>query len=458
MKEKYYKYIVSGLLVVATVLWILKLSDLSSEEVIEVNYIGDMESENQSAQYQEQNQESEDLENVLEDRTQIRVLLKDDGYENVTHEVVEVSAEQGLIISGESYTKKISDSESVEIKFEDGMTTIDGEIIEELEQVQIETIEESDKIVIESLERNYGNPEYDGTLDVYIEEETFVIVNEVTLEEYLQGVLPSEMPATYEIEALKAQAVCARTYAYQHMEDYDYPEYEAHVDDSTSYQVYNNLEEADMCNQAIEETQNEMVTYEGSVVTTYFFSTSCGYTTNVEAWGGTVSEENYYLSSVSVSEEGEDYESDLPWYQWQITVSEEELEEVIEVNEGIELGGLQSVTVTERGEGEIALAIEIVGQEISITIENEYSIRCALGSAQYVIELNDGSETTGRSILPSAFFEILNSNGEYIISGGGFGHGIGMSQNGANEMAKLGYSYSEILELFYQGIEILDIK
>ena len=66
------------------------------------------------------------------------------------------------------------------------------------------------------------------------------MINELSMESYLCGVVPSEMPASYELEALKAQAVCARSYARRQMESYGYPEYEAHVNDSTDFQVYNN--------------------------------------------------------------------------------------------------------------------------------------------------------------------------------------------------------------------------
>ena len=66
------------------------------------------------------------------------------------------------------------------------------------------------------------------------------MVNELPLENYLCKVVPSEMPASYQKEALKAQAICARSYAYRQIMDYAYPEYQAHVNDSTDYQVYNN--------------------------------------------------------------------------------------------------------------------------------------------------------------------------------------------------------------------------
>ena len=108
---------------------------------------------------------------------------------------------------------------------------------------------------------------YPGELDYYEEPQGWVIVNEVPLEEYLRFVVPSEMPASYALEALKAQAVCARTYAVWQMQEYAYPEYEAHVDDSTSYQVYHKIDSQNSTDQAVEETAGQILLYQKTVRT-----------------------------------------------------------------------------------------------------------------------------------------------------------------------------------------------
>lgn len=441
----------------------IKILGTSGSDSVEVNYIGDIERENQGleAENEEENEkqnEAEDVtenaagneaENEIEERDIIRVLLKNNNYEGIYHESVSIWAPSGVELHYVSVN-----GEEVEVAYEEVILSAF-----EYESVQIFPIEDEEKLTITSLERGYGEPEYYGYLEVFSEGSQVVVVNELELEDYLKGVLPSEMPATFESEALKAQAVCARSYAYHHMAEYHYEEYSAHIDDSTSYQVYNNLEEAETCNQAIEETAGQLLFYENQVITAYFFSTSCGYTTNVEAWGGNVSEYEY-LQSVEVSDGNSDYEEALPWYQWEIVVSKEVMQDIVESYETIELygtnesygtvGEVESVQVTQRGEGGVALVLQIEGTEGIIDIETEYSIREALGSTQYSIALNDGSETSGRELLPSAFFEITYEDGYYMISGGGLGHGIGMSQNGANEMAKKGWSYQEILEFYYQ--------
>ncbi len=441
MKERYYRLGTLILLAVAIILCILKLTTPNEDTSVEVNYIGDMEQENQELS------NSEDLdseEEVLEIGSDIRVLIKDNDYKNLTHSVVTVSAPSGLIIQYGDTIETIENNQEVTIDVEDERL-IDSTII-------ITTIEEDEQLTITSLERNYGTPTYYGSLEIYQDEGKLIIVNEVDLEEYLRGVLPSEMPSSYEYEALKAQAVCARSYAYCHMYTYNYPEYSAHIDDSTSYQVYNNLEESDSCNQAIEDTKGEKLTYQGEVIDTYFFSTSCGYTTSIEAWLGGEDEGYEYLQSVSVSDGNIDYEADLPWYRWNITVSQETMFEIL--YENLEIEELVEVKVLETGDGGVVLALELVGIEESTIIEGEYTIRQALGSSSYNIVKNDGTETVGMALLPSAFFTIEYVDGNYVIEGGGLGHGIGLSQNGANEMAKVGYDYMEILEFFYTDVEI----
>ena len=94
-------------------------------------------------------------------------------------------------------------------------------------------------------------------------EEGMTVINELPMESYLCRVVPSEMPASYEMEALKAQAVCARSYAVRQMQDYAYPEYQAHVNDSVEYQVYNNSYPADTATQAVKDTTGQVVWYQG---------------------------------------------------------------------------------------------------------------------------------------------------------------------------------------------------
>ena len=267
-------------------------------------------------------------------------------------------------------------------------------------------------------------------------------------------VVPSEMPSGYEIEALKAQAVCARSYAYRQMAEYGYPEYEAHVDDSTNYQVYGNSAPADSADLAVQETAGQVVRLDGEIVTTYYYSTSCGKTTSMKAWGNEENDGNRYLQSVEVKDENGDYERNLPWYRWEAKIQAKTLSNLIGLNTGKDIGTLQNINILENGPGGVVLTIEAVGDKGSVRVSTENKIRRALGGKGYTIIKQDGTKVKSSKLLPSAFFTINKSGDTFVIKGGGFGHGIGMSQTGANEMAKCGKNYQEILTFFYQGVTI----
>ncbi len=450
MKRYLYKKEITILTLCAIILCAIKVNQ-ASDEVVEVNYIGDLERENQESMQESEDEISEELENENLDidvtYENIRVLLSTENFESYMHDEVVLSAPSGLFVTYISHEEEVQD-QVMNVCIDTSDELLYGT------QVVVELVDDSEKITVESLERAYGTPAYYGSMELFIDDEGVIIVNEISLELYLRGVLPSEMPASYEMEALKAQAVCARSYAYMHMQSYNYPEYSANVDDSTAYQVYNNCEETEATNQAIAETENEKVIYNGEVVTTYFFSTSSGHTTDLQAWGMDVNEDTGYLTGIQVGDDEYDYERNLSWYRWTVALTNEQLVEVLEENLEIVLGELEEIKVSKWGTGGIALELQISGSESSMTISTEYDIRDALGSSIYTIVKQNGTTIQGMSLLPSAFFEIEKMDYGYVISGGGYGHGVGMSQNGANEMAKLGMTYSEILTFFYTGTEI----
>lgn len=109
--------------------------------------------------------------------------------------------------------------------------------------------------------------------------------------------------------------------------------------------------------------------------------------------------------------------------------------------------------------------MQIVGSEGTKTLKGQSQIRSILGSESLVYKKNDGTELTGWSTLPSAFFSVDETARDeekdirtFTIWGGGYGHGVGMSQNGAQEMAREGKNYEEILMFFYDGVEIRDCE
>lgn len=375
---------------------------------------------------------------------QVRVLIMTGSFAGEYHQELNITGDDMTIYYGEKYECEMAIDEITLTKehefFQEGKIKISNG--------------ETDKLTVNNLKRGYGNPQYYGTFEIYPHDEGLVLVNELPLETYLKAVVPSEMPSGYHQEALKVQAVCARSYAYNQMQTISYPEYEAHMNDSVAYQVYNNTKETESTNQAISATSGEKLGIDGRAVTTYFFSTSSGHTTDVRAWGTQLATGNSYLEGVKVSGDDGDYEKELPWYKWEVEVDGETLGTILELNLSKKIGKLSKVEILEKGAGNVVLKIKATGSEGSATVEGENAIRKAFGSDLYSITKNDGTKTKGTQLLPSAFFTIKQSGDTYTISGGGLGHGIGMSQNGANEMAKDGMSYTEILNFFYKDTEI----
>lgn len=372
----------------------------------------------------------------------IRVLLMTSGYKNISHPEVTLSSADGIVQLEGSKEKDLG-VDPVTIHPDDAR----------FGQGNIRLRAKNGEVTVNSLKRGCGAPSYKGIIELRSTAEGIVIINELPVEEYLCRVVPSEMPASYELEALKAQAVCARSYAYRQMESFGYPEYEAHVNDSTDYQVYGNSKAAESASRAVEETAGQTVRHEHKIVTTYYYSTSGGQTTDMQAWGTQPSEENSYLKSVKVKGKKGDYEKQLPWYRWEAKVSAGTLANAVSFHTGTDIGALKSLEVTKRGPGDVAVELKATGDKGSVTVATENKIRRAL-SGDYEVTKQDGTKAACGKLLPSAFFTIERSGESYLIRGRGFGHGIGMSQNGANEMAKQGKDYKEILSLFYKDITI----
>ncbi len=390
----------------------------------------------------------------------IRVLISSSDYSSYDHEAVTVTCKEAFVVhSGEERTVyQAGEKLSVTWKM---LEDAGGELM-------IVSSSETKPIQVTTIERSYGKPEYYGKLYVSMGKTGVRIVNELPLEQYLYYVVPSEMPASYELEALKAQAVCARTFAARAILDDAYGSYGAHVDDSIACQVYNNGKPTARVKQAVNETYGEILEYDGEPITAYFFSTSCGLTTDrgdsgVEPYlkGKAVTENEaqaVYKEEASFSafihSEADGYEKEFPYYRWQISYTGEELGNLIKNATGKEIGAVTAVSVTKRGTNGIVEAIQFRGEKGTVSIEKEYTIRRALSMDGKVLSLHDGSKRKDGGTLPSAFFVVEKQEKSFQFYGGGYGHGLGMSQNGACQMAKEGMEYSEILKFFYNEIQI----
>lgn len=397
------------------------------------------------------------------------------------------------------------------------------------------------KIGISSILRNGEVPYYRGNFIIRFSEKGLLVINNLPLEEYLYGVVPSEMPAYYNEEAIKAQSICARSFACVQMNGSYFRKYGADVDDSTNCQVYNNQEESEIINDCVNATAGQVVSYEGEILKTYYYSTSCGSSAlPSDVWGGqhvsgyrngllvkvtqlesgvdnssteaisgnedlsdyiysdnmiqiNLSEEDafanfikngrisYKLADATVTEMFLSYEDDLNWYRWSAQISKSKLEEIVKSNlsevisaysdkisafangnqiniSSAELGSLEKIMVTGRAESGIVTELTISGSLCTYIIKYQSAIRQLLSYSDLQITVADGTTKSNLNILPSAFFTIEYEDGIYKIYGGGYGHGVGMSQDGAGAMAEEGMTYMEIIDTYFEGSTVKMIK
>ena len=392
----------------------------------------------------------------------IRVIIKTSGFRDVFFNEAVFCADSGMIVE--------TGEESYETA--PGETVVFNPDTEDFNEGRIKLIPKSGEIQFQSVNRGIGTPSYGGTLEVSLYDEGIVVVNEVGIEDYLKKVVPSEMPSGFNLEALKCQAVCARSYAYTELSNNYYSAYGAHIDDSIQFQVYNNSPRAESTDTAVDETAGQVLSYNGEVVKTYYYSTSCGSTTDVTLWGNTTENYPYFVAecvggvdrglTLTVESEfntfikGEneaDYDYDCTLYRWSMEESVKEISEGFARSTGKNVGNIKDIEVLERVNGGAAVKVKVTGDKGETVIDSESAIRAAFGNVN--VDMNTKSGTTRYANLPSTFcvFEKVTEGKKltgFKITGGGYGHGIGMSQNAANKMAE-SMTYAQILEFFYRG-------
>ena len=404
----------------------------------------------------------------------IRVLIMTNGFKSLFHDTITLSCDSMAVLEygdeKDAKTESIAAGETVTIKPGDSRVASG--------RLTFRSANEGGMITVHSLERAQGMPVYPGHMEITEESDGLLLLNEVDLEEYLKRVTPSEMPPTYELEALKAQAVCARTYAWRQIQGNAYSTYGAHVDDSTNFQVYNNTLTFDSTDTAVNETFGQLLEYNGDPIEAFYYSTSDGHGTEGSVWGADASN-TPYLRAVTINnkakkldltsneafesfikdENTDAYDSDFPMFRWNTKTTSTILDEKIG---GV--GRITGLTITSRGAGGYAKTLKVVGTEGSKTFSGQSRIRSILGNVSLVYNRKDGFTSTGWDTLPSGFIYIENNGTDenqvttFTIYGGGFGHGVGMSQNGAQGMAKQGKTCQEILKFFYDGCGLMDIS
>ncbi len=438
----------------------------------------------------------------------IRVAIKSDGFESLYHDRFVFCCQDDMtVFYGDYDDRKQEEIEAgQELVIEPGSWYLEGGRIELVPSVN------TGRIQVLSIKRSQGTPAYRGKMEILRTDAGLVLINEVLLEEYLYSVVPSEMPAAYPAESLKAQAICARTYGYRYLMSPGYEKLGAHVDDSVGYQVYNNIAENVNSTKAVKETTGMLLLYEDEPVSTYYYSTSCGFGADAGVWNEDQKEGMPYLKSEHIARKGEEpilpgdllqednfrtyisqidesaYEKEEAWFRWTYQVedldeellfkrleerfhagktkiltytgegSPEEDADLFESKEPKEFKKVYDIRCVKRKEGGVMEELLIETDKGVYKVISEYNIRYILNQKGAVIR-QDGSLSEGFSLLPSAYLiiDVVKSGKDvvgYTIIGGGYGHGVGMSQNGARAMGMADMDCESILSFFYKDCRI----
>jgi stage II sporulation protein D len=248
-------------------------------------------------------------------------------------------------------------------------------------------------------------------------------VNYVDLDQYLYSVLGSEMSANWPQEALKAQAVAARSFALYKRSTSGNSVYD--VGDTTTWQVYKGLEaEAPGTQSAVNATTGQVMTYGGKIILAAFHSSSGGHTENVEdIWTDPLP----YLRGVA------DYDMGAPVYQWTKNFSRSQLSRLIS---GV--GNVSSMTAERTTPQGRIITMLVKGDRGTRRISGK-DLRSALG-------------------LRSTLFVVNPTGNGFQVDGRGYGHGLGMSQWGAHNLAQQGVNYQQILDHYYQNATLAQIR
>lgn len=392
----------------------------------------------------------------------IRVIIKTNGFKDIFFTETTFSADSVIQVEYGEESLQISPGESFTVN-------TDSELFQ---SGRVKLVSKGSEIRFDSITRGVGTPAYGGSIELVKCDEGIVVINEVNIEDYLKKVVPSEMPSGFNIEALKCQAVCARSYAYTELSNNYYSAYGAHIDDSIQFQVYNNSARSDSTDRAVEETSGQVLSYNGETIKTYYYSTSCGSTTDVTLWGNTNENYPYFVAEcvggidkgLALTVESEftkfiksyneaDYDYGCSLYRWKMEETVDEISDSFRRQTGKNIGKISDIDVLERVNGGAAVRVKVTGDKGEVVLESESAIRGAFGNSN--VEMETMAGTAKYANLPSTFciFEKVMDGKKltgFRITGGGYGHGIGMSQNAANKMAE-SMTYAQILEFFYRG-------
>lgn len=253
------------------------------------------------------------------------------------------------------------------------------------------------------------------------------IINIVDLEAYLYGVVPKEMSPRWPLEALKAQAVAARTFALYQIGKSGERAYD--VSATTMSQVYGGFDaETASAVRAVDETKGRVLYHAGKPILAYFHSNSGGATEDAKnVWTTDIP----YLKGVR-----DEYSAGAPGNRWTVSLARGDLAKALAG------GGVPADEIRDL----VPVDVSPSGRVVKLKVVHD--------RGETVLRANDFRLRVNPHLLKSTFFELAQEGNGFRFDGKGFGHGVGLSQWGAYEMARRGFSCQDILKHYYQKAEV----
>ncbi len=308
------------------------------------------------------------------------------------------------------------------------------------------------------------------------------VINVVVMEEYLYSVVGKEMSPSWNIEALKAQAVCARGFAISNRNKF--AKYGFNLDNTTSSQAYQGVsKERESTIRAVKETTGEVLMYDGKIIQSIYCASMGGASANAEnVWGGKYP----YLVSVKDPYENPD---EATRYSWSITLTADEIKSCL-ASAKVDIGDILDVRITEQDDAGYVCELLFEGTKGTHTVTRSncrgifggkiHSQRYTIAGAEPTYEKIAVLTSEGISYIPaneayikdwgtvSSLYAVSSDGsrefsastgstkgaGEFTFNGNGWGHGVGMSQWGAKAMGDQGFEYDEILTFYYTGTSL----
>lgn len=405
-------------------------------------------------------------------------------WENQRNILVSADVDYGIVnADNNKLLERLSANETATIAFNANGFTLNGKRIDAV-RLSILKLKDGNKHSIE-----INKKQYRGDIDIHITngKTGMTVVNTLPIEEYLYGIIAKEISPNWPLEAVKAQAVAARTYALYNKNKHQNDGYD--VCATTDCQVYGGREsEVPRAIKAVDATAGQVILYQGKLIPAYFHSSSGGFTENSEnVWGTYLP----YMRGVV------DYDQKSPQYNWEKQLTPAEIEEALS-KAGYSLGTIKAIGISpltaqpmskiDRGVSGRVKIIRFIGTNGSIQLSGEklrkiLSLKSTLFDIHIILPVqksiefeitdnvgNQGSKKIEINLPPTNekgfvtdkndIHRISGRSNEIIsISGFGWGHGIGLSQWGAKAMAEKGPQddptyFKEILKHYYQGVEI----